>query len=109
MPLEQIDNATLKTLLDSEPELQVVDVRDEAEWLATGLLPKTIKIPIHELPYAYRMVDPDRPAVVVCAHGARSLNAAYFLEAQGYTRLYNLEHGLAEWDGELEPYSKQGV
>lgn len=100
MSLTNINNDTLKTMLENNPRIQVVDVRTEQEFKTLGHIPKAISIPIHELPYAYRMLEDTEPVVLVCEHGVRSVDAYYFLQAQGYTDLFNLEQGMADWDGE---------
>ncbi len=102
MTIVHITPETLKDLLHSNPTLQVLDVRTPEEFQYLGHLPEATLIPFHELPYAFRILNREEPVVLICQHGVRSLDACYFLEAQGFDHLYNLEAGMAAWDGPVE-------
>jgi rhodanese-related sulfurtransferase len=97
MPIENISSQHLKQWLENNPELQVIDVRTKEEFDHLGHIPQASLIPLHELPYAYRMIDSDKEAVILCQHGVRSMDACYFLQSQGYEKLYNLSEGFSGW------------
>jgi hypothetical protein len=44
----------------------------------------------------------DRDIVVVCGSGMRSHNAASFLGGEGFTRVYDMQGGMAAWTFERE-------
>jgi rhodanese-related sulfurtransferase len=67
-----------------------------------GHIPQAQLIPISELPYAFRVLNRNEDVVVLCQHGIRSIDACYFLEAQGFDRIYNLIEGMSAWTGEVE-------
>ena len=42
-------------------------------------------------------LDKNAPVYVYCRSGARSMNAAKKMEAQGFTKIYNLDGGFMAW------------
>jgi len=74
----------------------LVDVRELQEWII-GHIPGAVHIPLDELPDRLREVPTDKPVVVVCATGVRSLYGAQFLLQAGYTQVYNLTNGTIGW------------
>lgn len=44
-----------------------------------------------------------RSLVVICHHGARSMQVAYFLERAGFAEVLNLAGGVAAWADSVEP------
>jgi len=97
-PVNEISAAQFHSL--SQPLL--LDVRSPAEF-ARGHLPTAINLPLDQLPDhpALAQLDPQRSCVVYCQSGGRSRRAIALLEQHGFTRLYNLEGGLALWPGAL--------
>lgn len=102
MSVTPITPEELQSMLKQNPDLQVVDVRTQEEYQYLGHLPQAKLIPLHELPYAFRVLNSTEDVVVMCQHGVRSVDACYFLEAQGFDRLFNLQNGLEDWPGPLE-------
>ena len=47
----------------------------------------------------------DRPVVLICRSGNRSIDAGHALEAVGFTRVYNVLHG---FEGELDDSHHRG-
>ena len=47
-------------------------------------------------------LDPNKPTLVYCEHGVRSVNASVFLANLGFEQLFNLRGGIVQWQGELE-------
>src|SRR5215475_14784287 len=73
----------------AEGEVEVLDVRYEYEY-HDHHIPKTTLIPLPQLHARFHELDPDKPMLVVCEHGLRSLSACHFLGSQGFKKLYNL-------------------
>jgi len=48
-------------------------------------------------------LDPDKPLVVICHHGARSAQVGYFLERNGFAEVINLAGGVAAWAEQVDP------
>ena len=83
--------------LVSTTDVDLVDVRDERDWLA-GHVPGSRNIPLETL-----RADPDaylarnKPIVFICQRGVRSLTAAKLAERLGFETLYNLDGGTSAW------------
>jgi rhodanese-related sulfurtransferase len=67
---------------------QLVDVRSMGEY-ASGHVPGTLNIPLHEIDARARELDPSRWVVVACASGTRSALAARKLKALGFQKVMN--------------------
>ena len=101
MPVTNLTNAELKQLLANESDLQVLDVRTPEEWQHLGHLPQALLFPIYELLDRLSELDKDKKTVVICEHGVRSHDASHYLHLRaGFSHVYNLTHGMSDWDGE---------
>jgi rhodanese-related sulfurtransferase len=88
-------------------EVQVVDVREPAEW-AAGRIPGGVKhIPLGDLTAKAASIDKDSPVVFQCRAGSRSLMAAQAFRASGY-EAYSLAGGLLAWDEAGLPLDPEG-
>jgi rhodanese-related sulfurtransferase len=74
----------------------LVDVR-EANEFATVRIPGAVLLPLSELQARYAELPHDRPLLLHCAAGKRSLVAAEFLKRNGYADVTNIEGGIIEW------------
>ncbi len=74
----------------------LVDVREVEEWV-TGRIPGAIHIPLNSLPENLDQIPTDKPVVMVCASGIRSLYGSNYLLQMGYPEVYNLEDGTKGW------------
>jgi rhodanese-related sulfurtransferase len=74
----------------------LVDVR-EANEFATVRIPGAVLLPLSELQARYAELPHDRPLLLHCAAGKRSLVAAEFLKRNGYADVANVEGGIIEW------------
>jgi adenylyltransferase/sulfurtransferase len=102
MSIQNIRPTELKTRLDAGEDLFVLDVRMDWE-LAISHLDFAKQIVLDELPERMTEIPQDRPVVVICRSGGRSMQACQFLEAQGWPDLYNLEGGILEWARQVDP------
>jgi rhodanese-related sulfurtransferase len=76
----------------------LVDVRekDEVAQLAYDV-PNIINIPLSVFEQHYTEIPKDKPVVMVCKTGGRSLRAAGFMIYHGYDNAINMKHGLIRW------------
>lgn len=74
----------------------LVDIREPYEW-ATGHLPGAIHIPMNDVPDRLSEIPTDKPVVIVCEHGSRSLRVAQFLIDEDYTDVYDMQDGTHGW------------
>ena len=102
MPIEHISCQQLEAMLLETPDLPILDVRSKEEFTHIGHIPSAQLVPIRELAYSLGMLDPSKTIAVICQHGVRSLDACYFLESAGFTKLLNVVEGFCEWQGAFE-------
>ena len=95
------------TRLMNQPGTLVLDVRDEKEF-AEGHLPRARNVPLKELgaKAAELAKNKSKPVLVSCRTGARSGAAARALKAHGFTSVYQLKGGFAEWQKASLPVEK---
>jgi rhodanese-related sulfurtransferase len=76
--------------------LLLLDVRESVEY-AWCHLPDSQLIPLDDLPARFEELTRDTLILVLCHTGVRSLAAASFLRAQGFTRAFSLAGGIHHW------------
>ncbi len=87
----------LAELMNYEPGLQVVDVRNPGE-TEGGTISGAQEIPLPTLIDSIEHLDPAAPVVTYCASGYRSLIAASLLRAAGFENVGDLLGGYQAWD-----------
>lgn len=93
----------LKDKLDQGTnDFVLIDVREPWE-LNVCSVPGATSIPMRAIPARYPELPKDAEIVLMCHHGVRSQQVAYFLERQGFTRLNNLAGGIAAWARDIDP------
>ena len=81
----------------------LLDVREPWEY-QTASLPNSLLMPMGEIPArAHAELDPDAPIVVLCHHGARSLNVTMWLRNQGFEHVQSLAGGIDAWSRTIDP------
>jgi rhodanese-related sulfurtransferase len=76
----------------------LVDVRERAEVARMAFdVPALVQMPLSEFEQRFDELPRDRPLVLACESGPRSLKATYFLMVQGFTDVANMDGGLAKW------------
>ena len=94
--------------LHKTPNAVFIDVRSEMEFLFVGHPVGAIMIPWNDGPdweinphfvsHVKKAASVDRPLVLICRSGNRSLDAGAALEKTGFTQVSNVLHG---FEGEL--------
>jgi rhodanese-related sulfurtransferase len=82
--------------LISKGEVEVVDVREPAEW-EEGHVPGARLLPLAQLRSSGRKLLPEAGVLFVCAGGVRSQTAGRVALEQGITRVYSVIGGTASW------------
>lgn len=103
MPPE-ISPRDLAARLASGAPTFLLDVRQPWEH-ARAALANSVLLPLNELPGRHRTLAPPAGALVVtyCHHGMRSLDAAAFLAANGWSDVVSLAGGIDAWVREVDP------
>ena len=82
----------------------LVDVRERSEVAAVGFdVPDLVVMLLSEFEQRCAELPLDRDLVMVCRVGERSLRATYYLMHRGYTRVANMQGGIARWIGKGFP------
>lgn len=81
-----------------EQDAIVLDVRNGGE-VASGKVPHALNIPLGTLEARLFELEPyrNKPIIVNCQLGGRSLSACQILKNHGFTDIYNLKGGIAAW------------
>jgi rhodanese-related sulfurtransferase len=93
---ETLDPLRLQELCASAEPPQLIDVRNAAEF-ARGSIAAARHVELAALTAAVDELDPHAPIVLICLSGARSAQGCLYLAKRGFTRVYNLDGGLASW------------
>lgn len=96
-----------KALIETRKDLVLVDVRSPEEFRG-GSLPGATLIPFWDFAKGRYDLPKDKPILLVCAVGGRSLVCGQMLAAQGYREVYNLEGGLDSWIQQRVPLPGSG-
>lgn len=84
------------TLLQDNPDIQLVDVRTAGEFERAYIEGATL-ISVSSLPNELDSLSKDSPVLVYCAVGGRSYAAGKYLQSAGFAEVYNMSGGIKEW------------
>lgn len=100
-----ISNDELRDMLNSDVNYYFIDVRTQEEYYNARIPGFTLNVDYYKLDSNHDMIselDRDRPVVVMCNSGNRSVSASKIFLDEGFNEVYNLEFGIEGWDGETE-------
>ena len=100
-----LDPDRARALIDSG-EVQLVDVREPAEWDA-GRIAGARHVELEQLAAEADSIDREQPVLFYCRVGARSGMAANAFRRAGYDA-YSLDGGLLAWDRHGFPLEPEG-
>ncbi|MDH5408873.1 MAG: rhodanese-like domain-containing protein [Gammaproteobacteria bacterium] len=93
----------LKQHLDTVAERPLLlDVRETWEFERCHI-EGSILISMGQIRDKMSELDPERETVIICHHGIRSRQVAYYLEQYGFTNLINLDGGVEHWARDVDP------
>lgn len=98
----EISAADVKRMLDAGDDFHFVDVRQPEEF-AIARLEGARLIPMADIPAALSQLDDDRPVIVFCHHGVRSLNVANWLRQHGIGQVWSMAGGIDLWSLQMDP------
>ena len=101
MSIREITPTELQQLLAGENPPALIDVREEGEAAICSIDGSTL-IPMNTLPQRLPELPRDRPVVLYCHGGMRSMMAGQWLSQQGFEAL-SLAGGIDRWAIEIEP------
>ena len=100
-----IDSTQLDQLRRSG--VPVIDIRLTREWEETGIVPGSHLLTFFDergqydargwLTKVQGISKPGSAIAVICRTGNRTKPVSQFLDQQGYTKVYNVKHGIKRW------------
>ena len=102
--MREITAGELAAKLKDGEAVYLVDVRQAWEH-EVAALPRSVLVPLDELPNRVRDLDPPHGALIVtyCHHGMRSLSAAAVLAQAGVAGVVSLAGGIDAWSRLIDP------
>ncbi len=96
--IKTISVQALKQLLDTDPRLQLIDIREPQEWTEIHIANVT-HIPKDQLTQTLseQAIPLSQDIYLHCRSGMRSLAAAEQLLALGYQSVYSVDGGIIAW------------
>jgi len=92
----------LKTKLQSDFPLQILDVREPGERQISDI-PGAIHIRLTDVKGRMKELNSSLDTIVYCRSGIRSMRAVGILQDAGFSRVYNLRGGINAWVQEVDP------
>ena len=102
MGVQTLSVAELKTWRDEGKDFVLLDVREDGE-VAHANIAEHTHIVMNLIPLRHNELPDDKPIVVYCHHGMRSMQVALFLEHAGFSDVYNLSGGIEAWSVQIDP------
>lgn len=100
--MRQMTVMEYKELLDSGADHVLLDVREPDE-LAIAAIHPCLEVPMRTIPQRMEELPKDKPIVVVCHTGTRSMQVCQFLDQSGYDNVVNLMGGINAWSRQIDP------
>ncbi|MBA2345231.1 MAG: molybdenum cofactor biosynthesis protein MoeB, partial [Rubrobacter sp.] len=98
----EITVGELKTKMDNDEDINVLDVREPHEYELVNIGSKLI--PLGELPERLIEVQNNGGDVaVLCRSGSRSADAVRLMQNAGFSNTYNVKGGILAWSDEIDP------
>ena len=101
--MQDITATELNELLQSGTDVQLIDVRQPAEY-NFARIPGAKLIPLGELLSRMGEIDQSRDTIFLCKMGGRSAQAIRALEHAGFKgSMRNLRGGITAWSNDVDP------
>lgn len=98
--VQSISVFTLKNKLDSNENIQLVDVREPHEHYVCNI--GGLLIPLQSIEKNFEKIDKNKEVIVYCRTGSRSADAVKLLEEKyNFKNIYNLQGGIIKWAEEF--------
>ena len=114
--MKHLEPKAANQFLHDNPTALFIDCRSEMEFLFVGHPVGAMMIPWNDGPdwdinphfvaHVKKAASVDRPIVLICRSGNRSVSAGHALEEAGFTQVYNVLHG---FEGELDDNHRRGT
>ncbi|MDQ2890091.1 MAG: molybdopterin-synthase adenylyltransferase MoeB [Gemmatimonadota bacterium] len=100
--IRTISALELSQQLATGADFDLVDVREPVEW-RIARIERARLVPLGTIRHASDDWERDRPIVLYCKAGIRSMTAAQQLVSKGFTNVTNLAGGIVSWTNDVDP------
>jgi rhodanese-related sulfurtransferase len=80
-------------------EIELIDCREDEEWRFNRIEGARL-VPLTRFAEA---AVPDKPTIIYCHHGMRSLRATRYWRSRGNERVWSMAGGIDRWSAEVDP------
>ena len=98
---KEISALEASILRNNNEDVILLDVRDGSE-LEICRIENALHIPMNEIPERCEALPLDRPLLVFCHHGMRSMNVLHYLESRGFENVINMGGGIHAWATDVD-------
>ena len=98
---KEISALEASILRNNNKDVILLDVRDDSE-LEICRIENALHIPMNEIPERCEALPLDRPLVVFCHHGMRSMNVLHYLNSRGFKNVINMGGGIHAWATDVD-------
>lgn len=103
LPYEEITATELNRWINSQVDLQIIDVREPHEF-EFARIPGATLVPLNQIVNRICEIPKGKTTVVQCKGGVRSAKAIGYLQDAGFEgRLINLKGGITAWSNDVDP------
>ena len=92
-----------KNLIDKRNDLLLIDVRGQEEELGEGYIAGSTLMPLWDIIKGTQRPPKNKPILLICAVGGRSLALGQLMSKNGWNEVYNLKGGISAWKDEKLP------
>lgn len=94
-----VNSSEFRELVSNDKSATLLDVRTEQEYV-NGHIASAGQLNFYSLGFRKKLLllPKDEPVYLYCNTGYRSKIAARFLARKGYSKIYNLENGIMDWE-----------
>ena len=85
-----------KILIENRKDLLLIDVRGQDE-LSEGYITGSTLMPLWDIIKGTKRPPQDKPILLICAVGGRSLALGQLMTKNGWDEVYNLKGGISAW------------
>jgi rhodanese-related sulfurtransferase len=104
----EVQEADPQDVFSHKNDLTLIDVRQPDEYVGNlGHVDGAKLIVLDALPERMSEIPKDKPVVMICKSGGRSMRATAYLLNQGYDKVYNMIGGMMLWNDYGLPTSKE--
>jgi len=97
----RLDVQELHAMQQADAPHTVLDVREDWEREICAF-EGSLNISLTKLGESIPLLPTDRPIVVMCHHGIRSMHAVQWLRTQGFDNALNLDGGIDAWARQVD-------